>query len=72
MYGPAVLVAAIAGFFLTDRLWVKILCAALVVPAILLHVFGGGGPSLDRLMLPGLLLAFAAFVHMVVKGYGKY
>jgi len=72
MYGFAVLVAAIVGFFMSERLWVKGLCAALVALAILVHVFSGGGPSLDRLMIPGLLLAFAAFVRMVVKGYGKY
>jgi len=72
MYGPGILVAAVIVFFLTERLWAKVLCAVLVVSATLVHVFADGGPQLDRLMLPGVLFAFAAFVHMVVKGYGKY
>jgi hypothetical protein len=72
MCGIGIFVLAIVGIFLAERLRVRILCATLVVLWALAFVFSDGPPTLDRLMVPGVLLAFAAFVCMVVKGYGKY
>jgi hypothetical protein len=72
--GAALMVLAIIGLILSERLWVRLLCAAyLGIYVIALGIsFATGEGRLDDLMIPSILLVFGLFVWSVKKGYGKY
>ncbi len=72
--GPGLLLAAVLGLFLAERLWVRILCG--VVLAVYAVVIGVGVATGEMppaaLSVPILLATLAIFVSIVVKSYGKY
>jgi len=72
--GAALMALAIIGLILSERLWLRLLCAGyLGIYVIALGIsFATGEGRLDDLMIPSLLLVFGLVVRSVKKAYGKY